>query len=76
MKEINPMNYFIQHDLLFIFEPYRETTLDQWIGDKCDTMKKKIEALIKIAKGIQTMHEAGVIHGAFRPKNIFFIPGF
>ena len=32
--------------------------------------------MIKIAKGIQLLHEKGLVHGNLNPSNIFVVPNF
>ena len=38
-------------------------------------MTEKIGIVLKVAEGIQKIHEGSLVHGALNPRNIFIVSG-
>jgi|GEM_PF-3737285 len=61
---------------LFIVTPYLEgETLDLWLAKKPKTLKEIVRIFCQIAEGLHTAHQAHVVHGDFKPKNVMVTAG-
>jgi serine/threonine protein kinase len=46
------------------------TDLDQYLAGKRISPREAVSIVMRIAKGVRSLHEAGVVHGDIAPKNI------
>ena len=58
-----------QH-LYLVMEYVRGTTLDEWLADEWRSTTEIVKAFIEAGRGLVAAHEAGVIHGDFKPNNV------
>jgi eukaryotic-like serine/threonine-protein kinase len=63
----------VWHDRLWVaMELIDGVTLDQWHADGERSVAEIVDAFVAAGRGLAAAHDAGVLHGDFKPSNVMF----
>ncbi|HWB79091.1 MAG TPA: serine/threonine-protein kinase [Nannocystaceae bacterium] len=61
----------VWHDRLWVaMELVDGVTLDRWRADEARSLASIVETFVAAARGLAAAHDAGVLHGDFKPSNV------
>ena len=74
VKSQSKLSYFTENDIIHLVERYYSTSLDQRTAAS-NTEWELLTVALQVAQGVESFHEAELVHGCLSPNHIFFEGG-